>query len=68
MSKITLNNVANLGSWTTAQSTIDNNSATIQSAFDNTLSRDGTSPNYMNSQLDMNSQQIINLPAPSTTN
>lgn len=68
MSKITLNNVANLDSWTTAQGTIDSNSATVQSAFDNTLSRDGTSPNYMSSQLDMNSNQIINLPVPSTAN
>ncbi len=68
MSKITLNNVRSLASWTTAGSTIDNNSAVVQTAFDNTLSRDGTSPNYMSSQLDMNSNQIINLPAPLTPN
>lgn len=63
MSKITLQNIANLDS-PTAIAQINANSATIQTAFDNTLSRDGTSPNVMSSNLDMNSNQIINLPAP----
>lgn len=63
MSKITLNNVADLTQPTTAQATINANSATIQSAFDNTLSRDGTSPNTMGADLDMNSHRILNLPA-----
>lgn len=36
----------------------------IISAFDNTLSRDGTSPNEMLAPLDMNSNRIINLGAP----
>lgn len=63
MSKITLQNIANLDS-PTAIAQINANSATIQSAFDNTLSRDGTSPNVMSSNFDMNSFQIINLPAP----
>lgn len=36
----------------------------IETAFDNTLSRDGTSPNQMTATLDMNSNRIINLPAP----
>lgn len=63
MSKITLNNVADLTQTTTAAAVINNNSATIQTAFDNTLSRDGTSPNQMNSTLDMNSNRILNLPA-----
>ncbi|HYT42277.1 MAG TPA: hypothetical protein VEP90_08015, partial [Methylomirabilota bacterium] len=68
MSKITLNNVADLTSTTTAESVINTNSSTIQTAFDNTLSRDGTSPNPMLSTLDMNSNAIINLPAPATAN
>lgn len=63
MSKITLQNIANLDS-PTAIAQINANSAVIQTAFDNTLSRDGTSPNVMSSNLDMNSNQIINLPAP----
>lgn len=36
----------------------------IQVAFDNTLSRDGTSPNQMEAPLDMNSNRLLNLPAP----
>lgn len=38
----------------------------IETALENTLSRDGTTPNTMSASLDMNSQQIINLPFPST--
>lgn len=66
MSKITLNNVGSLIDSTTAANTINANSATVQTAFDNTLSRDGTSPNQMESNLDMNNFQILNLPNPAT--
>jgi len=68
MSKITLNNVADLTQTTTAEATINANSAVIQAAFDNTLSRDGTLPNTLLTPIDMNSNQILNLPAPSTAN
>jgi hypothetical protein len=68
MSKITLNSVADLTQTTTAQTTINANSGTVQTAFDNTLSRDGTQPNQMGSALDMNSNPIINLPAPASLN
>ncbi len=64
MSKITLNNVGNLQDTTTAETTLNSNNAVIQTAMDNTLSRDGTSPNTMNANIDMNSHQLINLPAP----
>lgn len=36
----------------------------IQDEFENTLSRDGTSPNQMEAALDMNSNRILNLPEP----
>lgn len=65
--KITLNDVGNLIDATTAKNTINTNSATIETAFENTLSRDGTAPNTMSAPLDMDSNQIINLPAPATT-
>lgn len=67
MSKITLNDVANLQNENTAVTTINGNNHTLQSAFDNTLSRDGTSPNQMEAVLDMNSHRIINLPTPATS-
>lgn len=66
MSKITLSNVSDLTNSTTAQNTINSNAATVQSAFDNTLSRDGTFPNTMGASLDMNSFQIVNLPSPTS--
>ncbi len=38
MTRVTLNNVGSLIDATTAQTTINNNNTTIQTAFDNTLS------------------------------
>lgn len=68
MTKITLNNVGSLIDATTAQTTINNNNSTVVTAFDNTLSRNGAAPNTMQAPLDMNSNQIINLPVPATSN
>lgn len=68
MSKITLTSLADLVNQTTAVNTINSNNATIQTAWDNTLSRDGTTPNQMGATLDMNSNKIINLPLPTTSN
>lgn len=68
MSKITLTNVANLDNPASAVTIINNNSQVIQTAFDNTLSRDGTTPNQMAAPIDMNSNRVMNLPAPATAN
>lgn len=68
MSKITLASLANLQNETTAVNLINSNSTIVQNAMDNTLSRDGTSPNTMGANLDMNSFQILNLPMPATAN
>lgn len=64
--KVTLANVGALVDTTTAATTINNNFAAIVAEFDNTLSRDGTQPNPMNANLDMNSNRILNLPGPSS--
>lgn len=66
MAKVTLANVGNLIDATTAATTINSNSAAIVAAINNTLSLDGTAPNQMQVPLDMDSNQIINLPAPAT--
>lgn len=66
MSKITLNNLVDLTNETSAVNTINNNSAIIQTAFDNTLSLSGSAPNQMAASFDMNGNQILNLPSPST--
>ncbi len=63
--KITLTDLVNLTNQTTAVNAINVNNEIIELGFDNTLSLDGTQPNAMGSTLDMNSNQIINLPAPS---
>lgn len=64
MSKITLSTVSELQAFPSAAANINSNSATLTTAMDNTISRDGTSPNAMNAALDMNSHRIVNLPAP----
>lgn len=64
MSKVPLLTVSTVDN--TLLNNVNSNSATITAAFDNTLSRDGTSPNQMNSVLDMNSHPIINIPFATT--
>lgn len=64
MSKLTTTNLVNLQNETTAVNTINNNSIAIVTAFDNTLSRDGTTPNTMSADFDMNGFRILNLPDP----
>lgn len=61
MSKISLQDIA---SGYNLQTVVNNNNAFIEEAFDNTLSRDGSSPNEMSAPIDMNSNPIINLGAP----
>lgn len=64
MAKLTLTDLTNLENQSSAVTTINNNSAAIETALENTLSRDGTSPNAMEANLDMNSNRILNLPEP----
>lgn len=66
MSKITLTPLANLQNETTAVNAINANTVAIEAAVDNTLSRDGTAPNAMGANLDMNSYPIVNLPLPTS--
>lgn len=66
MPKAPLSDVVDLQNETTAVSQINSNSHIVENAFENTLSRDGTQPNSMNSNLDMNSFRILNLPNPSS--
>lgn len=63
MSKITLTDLVNLQNEVSAVGTVNANNEALEAAFDNTLSRDGSGPNHMLDELDMNSNRIINLPA-----
>ena len=58
MAKLTLNTI---GSRYGSIDALNANSDLIEAAFENTLSRDGTGPNNMESDLDMDSNNIINL-------
>lgn len=68
MAKLVLNNVANLQSETTAVQVLNDNFAKIVAALENTISRDGSSPNYLSDNLDLNSKRILNLPLPVSPN
>lgn len=61
MAKLTLTDIQ--GSYA-APSKINANNTAIELAVENTLSRDGTGPNEMNANLDMNQNRILNLPQP----
>jgi len=57
MTKLVLDNVA---SGYASVSKLNNNFDKIEIAIENTLSRDGTSPNQMSANLDMNGHLILN--------
>lgn len=65
---LTLNNVGSLQDTTTAQSTINANNAAIVAALTDAYSLSGQLPNQLESTLDANGYQVINLPAPATSN
>ena len=59
MSKITLADLANFSPAALAQ--INNNNTLIEQGFDKTLSRDGSTPNQMEADIDMNENDILNV-------
>lgn len=64
MTKVVLNDIATFQNDNTAVATYNANNATLETAFDNTISRDGSIPNEMASDFDMNGWRILNLPEP----
>ncbi len=59
MAKLSLSNI---GAGYSSVSTINANYALMEAAMENTLSRDGTTPNVMNANIDMNSAgRLVNL-------
>lgn len=57
MAKVTLEDVS---SGFAATTLINANNGVIETAFENTLSRDGTGPNQMEANIDMNGYRILN--------
>src|SRR5215467_7116263 len=64
---VNLAQLSNLNS-TSILTQSNSNFSTIETALQDAVSRSGGSPNNMTAALDMNNNQIINLPAPSTVN
>jgi hypothetical protein len=62
MAKLTLSNVQNFQNESSAVTTLTQNNVATIAAVENTVSRDGTTPNHMNADFDMNGNRIINLP------
>lgn len=60
MAKLTLTPVTNLSSGS-AVSAINENYDRIEAAFENVLSRDGDTPNQMTADIDLNSNDILNV-------
>ena len=52
--------VTTIASGYASTTTLNNNFEALRDAFDNTLSRDGSTPNAMGADLDMNSNDILN--------
>jgi hypothetical protein len=62
VAKLTLGDISSTSAGSLI-TTFNNNNTLLEAALENTLSRDGTAPNEMNADLDMNSNRIYNLPA-----
>lgn len=63
-----IQSLTDVASGYASANTTNNNNQKIEDAFANTLSRDGSSPNTMLANLDMNSKKIVNLAAPVNAN
>lgn len=59
---VTLNAVADITQSSTAQTTINNNFSTLQTALTSAVSVNGQVPNQMTTNLDLNGNHILNLP------
>ncbi|SRR6266566_1445294 len=63
---ITLGTVSSFANDSSAVAIVNSNSSNIETAFTDCLSLSGGQPNAMQSNLDMNKFQVLNLPPPST--
>ena len=66
--KVTFAPVSTFTNDTTAVTQTNANYVLMQNAIDNTLSRDGTTPNTMAANLDMGGNRILNLASPGSNN
>ncbi len=66
MAKATVQTISSLQAESQAIQKINTNFATLAAAIEKTLSRDGTVPNAMTANFDMNGRRILNLPVPTS--
>lgn len=59
-----LDDVGSLANTTSARAVINSNSQKIEDAFANTLSRDGSGPNQMEADIDLNDHYLLNVADP----
>lgn len=64
LAKLTLNDLSSLTNQASAIALINANNTLCETALENTVSLDGTAPNSMEADFDMNSNRILNLPEP----
>lgn len=62
--KVTTTDLENLNNPTSAVQQINANFQLLATAFDSVVFRDGTAPNYLTSDFDVNSFRLLNLTAP----
>ena len=62
--KVTVQTIDSLQNQTSAIQKLNSNFSVLAEKIDTLLSRDGDTPNQMESSLDMNSNRILNLPEP----
>lgn len=67
MAQITLLTLDSLANQQSFLQTLNTNFQLIADEFVTCLTRDGQSPNFMTANLDMNSNRILNLPAPTSS-
>jgi len=60
MTKLVQNDIASLTNEQSALAALNANYNSLELFSDSVLSRDGTTPNQMNADLDMNSNRIFN--------
>lgn len=63
-SKVTTVDLENLNNPTSAVQQINANFQLLATAFDSVVFRDGTAPNYLTSDIDVNSFRLLNIRAP----
>lgn len=64
--KLELEDLGSLENQTSAIRVLNENFGRIEDAFENTFSRDGLTPNYLDAPVDVNSQRLMNLAPPSS--